>query len=233
MNPLADLPLYTRLWIKRTPSLYRSAKRITGRGADDHLCDAATEFCIEGYPSSGNSFSFALLRLANPDVRIAHHCHSAANLQLALDYGIPAACLVRRPEDAVSSRLARFGGSVRDALLEYIDFNLFALARADRLTVVPFEQVTQEPATFLRRLSQASGLAFEVEDVERLSQEARSYIKRWSEERRDVERMSLPSDERNRFKAMLRKGVQEHERYHQARDLWQRLVTHADVRPAA
>lgn len=232
MIQIADLPLYARLFVKRTPVLYRPAKRLTGRGAEDHLCDRATQICIEGYPSSGNSFSFAVLRLANPEARIAHHCHSVANLQLALDLGVPGVALIRKPEDAISSRLARFGGAVRQALLEYIDFYDFVLDRADRLTIVPFEEVTQQTGTFLHRVSQASGLAFEVDDVDDLSRQARDYIKRWSEKRQDTDRMSLPSEERNRFKAMLRKGVQEHDRFHEARHVWQQVVKQASAAAA-
>lgn len=227
MLQMANLATRTRLYVKRTPWLYRPAKRLTGRGAADHLCSRDSQLCIEGYPSSGNSFSFAVLRLANPQVRIAHHCHSAANLRIALDYGVPAICLVRDPTDAIASRLARFSGSVREAVAEYVDFHDVAFACRDRLTVVTFDEVTRDTGRFLGRVTQASGVSFEVSDVDALSRAARDYMKQWTDRNDDPGRISLPNDAREYAKQRLRASVRSSARFAEAEALWRALVRSA------
>ena len=104
---IPNLPVRTRLFIKRTPWLYRPAKHLADRHAKGKLCDATTDLCIEGYQSSGNSFSFGILRHASSKLRIAHHCHSVANLRLALDYGVPTVCLIRDPKSAIPRARSR------------------------------------------------------------------------------------------------------------------------------
>jgi hypothetical protein len=236
MFPLSDLPAYARLFVKRTPSLYRPAKRLAGHGDAGQLCDRTTDLCIEGYPSSGNSFSFALLRIANDRLRIAHHCHSVANFRLALGYGVPAVCLIRDPEDAIASRLARFKGNLRSSVLEYIDFYDFALEHRDRLTIVTFEELTGNTAAFLERVAQASGQTFDLTDIERLKQKAVAYITRWSKQHGDPERISLPSSRREISKAQLRESIRGHRRFRDARCLWEeitRLLVELPAAPAA
>ena len=223
------LPTRARLYVKRTPWLYRTAKRVTGRGAADHLCDRRTDLCIEGYPSSGNSFSFAVLRLAGPRLRIAHHCHSAANLGIALGYGIPAICLIRNPEDAIASRLARFDGRARDAVLEYVDFYAFAEARRDRLTFVTFDQVTRRTGEFLARVERECGLAFDVDDVAGLRQAATDYMTRWTARNADPARISLPVAGRERAKDGLRAAIRAAPRFAAADALWRRLAALAEA----
>ncbi|MEX2451511.1 MAG: hypothetical protein WD407_11700 [Rhodospirillales bacterium] len=229
MISLADLPVHARLFVKRTPLLYRSAKRLTGRGARDHLCDRTTDLCIEGYPSSGNSFSYAVLRLANERLRIAHHCHSVANLELALGYAIPAVCLIRDPENAITSRLARFGGDLRDAVLEYVDFYDFTLRHLDRLTVVTFEEVTQHTGVFLDRVARESGLPFAVEDVEALKPRAVAYLKQWTAKHGDPEKISLPVASRELSKAEFREAVRSERHFPDARRLWERITGQAEA----
>lgn len=225
MLSMGDLTARTRLYVKRSPWLYRAAKQMTGRGAPDHLCDRHSDLCIEGYPSSGNSFSYAVLRLANPRLRIAHHCHSTANLKIALGYGIPAVCLIRDPADAIASRLARFGGSPRAAVAEYCDFYEFAARRRDRLTVVSFEEVTRRTRDFLRRLEHECGVELPVPDIGELEREARDYMIRWSAGRGDSGRVSLPVAERERAKRALAEAIRAEPAFPAADALWRRLGT--------
>jgi hypothetical protein len=233
MLSVADMPTQARLFVKRTPWLYRPAKRLTGRGAADHLCDRATDLCIEGYPSSGNSFSFAVLCRANGGLRIAHHCHSVANFQLAFDYGIPAVCLIRRPEDAIASRLARFQGAMRSAILEYVSFYDFVLAHRDRLTVVTFDEVTRHTGIFLDRVAQATGLPFDTDDIAQIRESATDYMTRWTERNAEPENISLPRAERDRAKAKLLDEIRGTPPFGHAQLLWRRITCHSPSPPVA
>lgn len=71
----------------------------------DKLVKTNTDICIEGFPRSGNSFFFKLFKKANPEATIAHHIHSPIQLIRAVNLGIPAVALVRKPKDAIASAL--------------------------------------------------------------------------------------------------------------------------------
>ena len=69
----------------------------------------SSEFVIEGYPRSGNSFLEAYLRLLvegkkkNEEFHFGHHVHSAAQVRLGVRLKKPVVVLIRNPEDAVVS----------------------------------------------------------------------------------------------------------------------------------
>ena len=224
MVRIPNLPVRTRLFIKRTPWLYRPAKRLTDRRAKGKLCNATTDLCIEGYQSSGNSFSFAILRHANDSLRLAHHCHSVANLQLALNYGVPTVCLIRDPESAISSRVSRFGGDLEDAVLGYVDFYRFALKHIDRLIIVTFEELTQNPQGFLEKLSREIGLDFPLENVEELKEWAIGSVREWSEKRGNPDRISLPLESRGRTKARIQQDMRNCRYFPDAIAIWQQIM---------
>ncbi len=224
MAETSYLPLRTRLYIKRTPWLYRLAKQLRDPRARHLLCDKSTDICIEGYPSSGNSFSLSILRQSNQSIRIAHHCHSVANLQLALDYGIPAVCLIRHPESAISSRLARFGGNVEEALREYIDFYEFALRHIDRLVVVTFEEVTQDTAGLLKRLDRETGLNLACGNIEDLKKKSLKRINEWQEANGIPGRAPLPLAEREEAKAKIQQEIRQSRYHREAVAIWQRVM---------
>lgn len=104
-----------RILVKSYPILYRAAKQcqdILGRSSDDfstsQICGPDKDICVEGYPSSANSFLLNVLRQIRPDLTIASHTHSVANIKLAEKHGVPWVLLMRKPVQAVASRVARF-----------------------------------------------------------------------------------------------------------------------------
>ena len=214
------LPVHTRLYVKRTPWLYRLAKHLTDKRAKALLCGRNSDLCIEGYQSSGNSFSFALLRVANVKLRIAHHCHSFANLQMALDYGVPAVCLVRHPEDAISSRVARFNSDLEDSILEYIDFYELAQKQLDRLIVVTFEVLTKNTEQFLRQMAEATGKPFPLDDIDGLRVRACREMREWSEQAGLAELISLPYSPREEMKMRIRDQIRNAPQYAHACAIW-------------
>lgn len=221
-----EMPGAIRRFIKRTPLLYRPAKRMRDQRAKDLLCRRSTDLCIEGYESSGNSFSYAILRVANGKLRIAHHCHSVANLKLALHYGVPAVCLIRHPEAAISSRLARFGGTREDAVREYIDFHRFILRHIDSLVIVTFEELTQDTQRFLERLRQEAAVDLPFDDVEELKERAVRRMKERSSLWGAPEVISLPLETRETSKAQIQQELRNCPDYREAVAVWERIIQH-------
>ena len=89
---------------------------------DARLADRSSELCIEGYPSSGNTFAELTVGEVWPGLRIATHRHCIAAVKRALGLGVPTVVLIREPYGAISSCVVRFGMPLRRAVQEYRHF---------------------------------------------------------------------------------------------------------------
>jgi len=99
-----------------------------------------TQICIEGFPRSANSYAVVAFRVANPDVKIAHHLHVPAQLIQATGLGIPSVLLIRKPEEAVASFLVFQQSDQANLYLKtYIRFHKALRKLRHKLIVADFE----------------------------------------------------------------------------------------------
>ena len=105
-----------------------------------------TEIVIEGFPRSANSFAEAAFRVAQPrDVKIAHHCHAAAQVIAAAKWSIPCVVIIREPEEACRSLMMHHPGlfTARDLFKEYIIFHEHIWDCRSGFVLVTFENATK------------------------------------------------------------------------------------------
>jgi hypothetical protein len=136
--------------------------------------DRDTDFVIEGYPRSGNTFALTAFGSAQSrTVRVAHHEHAAAQVIAAIRAGIPALVLIREPEEAVLSFTIQHPHlSLGQALRSYVRFYRPLVALRDRFVLATFEEVTTDFGAVTRRVNERFGTDFAVfehtqENVER------------------------------------------------------------------
>jgi len=187
------------------PVLALPIERRRGRGP---VVDRDTDIVIEGFPSSANSFAVAAFQASQEPsaVRIAHHTHAAAQVIRAVRWSIPALVLIRRPEDAVLSQLAR-SRSLRPAtvLRSYIRFHRALLPHRGGFVVGTFDEVVADYGPVIERVNQRFGrsfVPFEHSDAEvQRIEEAIERHERSTRSAGDVERMiPLPSAVRDELK---------------------------------
>jgi hypothetical protein len=115
-GPPALYSLAAVRWHRRWRRCFRNAIALRSRlymalarqGGKDGLVDRSTELVIEGFPRCANSIAEAAFRLAQErPVRLAHHAHAAAHVLAAVEAGVPTLVLVRDPDQAVPSMIAR------------------------------------------------------------------------------------------------------------------------------
>lgn len=160
MRP-GELRLAAVTWLGYHPTLYRVFRLFRPKqGAV--MVNKSTEIVIEGYPRSGNTFAVAAFTLAQGRrVRVAHHLHAPAQIMLAARWRIPAVVLVRRPEDAVVSRVIRNRSlSVSRALAEYVGFYRAVLPLRDHFVLAPFEQVVSDFGSVIAEVNRKFGTHF-------------------------------------------------------------------------
>lgn len=141
--------------IKGSVFLYRLATRPAHAGKA--LVDAETDLCLEGFPRSANTYAYQLLKVSNPQFKIAHHTHSIANIKLALKYRIPTFVLIRAPIDALTSAVIRRNSIKQDndtrhllhAIEMYGQFYSFVLRNMTNINIVEFSTVIKSPLKFI------------------------------------------------------------------------------------
>lgn len=95
-----------RLYVAIQRYRYRKAKHMV----EKRIVSESSEIMIEGYPRCANSFAVRAFRHANDrnkQMKIATHLHSPAHIALAVSYGVPTVVLIRHPDGAVLSKLAK------------------------------------------------------------------------------------------------------------------------------
>lgn len=114
-----------------------------------------TGICIEGFPRSANSYAVVAFRLANPEVKIAHHLHVPAQLLQAVTWKIPAVFLIREPLEAVSSFMVFQNSQNADLYLKaYIRFYKVLKKVHSSLVVISFDTVIHDFDVLIKQVNQ-------------------------------------------------------------------------------
>ena len=124
--------------LELAPVAYCSVMR--RRHPEWFLVDAGTDVIIESYQSCGNTFARKAMEQANPQVRIASHSHSWANVARGLRLRKPVVVLLRHPLDAVASHTVRMRLDDLDGELgRYHRFFRRVTGVADSVVLAPFD----------------------------------------------------------------------------------------------
>jgi hypothetical protein len=110
-----------------------------------------TDFVIEGYPSSANTFAVAAFRFAQSrNFRLAHHTHVPVQVIRAIKWKIPTLVLIRKPLDLIPSAVTRLypfynisvNSCIRQVIRHYCKFYNSLLPYRNEYVIGEFEEVT-------------------------------------------------------------------------------------------
>lgn len=153
IRPLLQLKFEVRSLLAREPGLkllyqpfiWWAQKKAVGH-IDPAECTVSgeTEFVIDGFQGSGNSFAtVAFKRSQERPLRLAHHLHSPAQIIQAAKAGIPVLITIREPRGAAISLVTRWPYvSLRQALRGYVQFYEKIMEVAPKCVISPFEMTT-------------------------------------------------------------------------------------------
>jgi hypothetical protein len=159
-----------RMWCGRTPVLWHAVEAVNWRTVRrPHVrVTAATELVMDGFPSSGNSYSIAALRFACrdqgvPEPAVAHHLHNPGQILDGVRRRVPVLLLVRDPAAAAASLVSRWPYLTVDrALRAWTSFHERLLPSVDAMVVADFADVTGDFGAVTRRVNARFGTAFPV-----------------------------------------------------------------------
>ncbi len=173
--------------LEQVPGVYCSVMR--RRHPEWFLVDGDTDIVIESYQSCGNTFARKAMEHANPQVRIASHSHSWANVSRGLRLGKPVVVLMRHPIDAVASHAVRMHlDDVDRELHRYHRFFDRVIPVADRVVLAPFDVTVNRFGDVIAAVNSRYGTSFRLYDHTDPAAKAAVF------EEMDREAMSTPAE---------------------------------------
>jgi hypothetical protein len=198
--------------LARYPRLYLYLAR---RRYGSRVLGADTEIVIEGFPRCANTFAVSAFELAQDrPVAIAHHLHAAAHVVRAVEAGVPVILLVRVPEDAIASVVARKPSlDPAAAAAAYLRFYNGVAGVLDGCVVAEFGQVIGDFGDVIKRVNRRYGTSFTPfehtdENVARCFGRIESQNRERSAGRVVESAVARPSEERARRAAAARRRVE-------------------------
>lgn len=160
----------TRMRCGTAPVLWHAVELVNWRAVRrPHVrVTAATELVMDGFPSSGNSYSIGALRLACrqagvAEPAVAHHLHNPGQILEAVRRRLPVLLLVREPTAAVASLVSRWPWlTVGQGLVAWARFHERMLPAIDSMVVADFAEVTGDFGAVVRRVNARFGTTFPV-----------------------------------------------------------------------
>jgi len=179
--------------------------------------DRATEFVLDGFQGSGNSFAtVAFKSCQRTPVRLAHHLHAPAQIIQAVQWGIPTLVTLRWPADTAVSLVSRWPYlSLSQGLSAYVRFYEALLPYLDGVVVSSFPTTTQHLDEVFRAVNRRFRTSFDVfdhtpEQVERIRR--KTFLAPPEEAERQATKAALAADlNAGRCEAILREATRVYE----------------------
>lgn len=130
------------------------------------LVTGRTQLVMDGFPSSGNSFAIAALKVAcqaesTALPRVAHHLHNPGQVRAAVRRGLPTLLLVRDPRATTASALTRWPALTAEQILRnYVGYYERLRGCWPGVVVAELDQVTSDFGEVTRRVNERFGCRF-------------------------------------------------------------------------
>lgn len=151
-------PLLFKIWYY----VYRK-----NRGLKINYFNSQTNFMLDGYPRSGNTFFAGLCKKAFNQDNFIHHFHTIAPIKIALNKKLPVFILIRKPAEAISSYyLKSFALShknlpetidkrlLKNLIHDYYDYYSFVYTHKVNIHIIAFEKYIIKPFEVLNSINE-------------------------------------------------------------------------------
>lgn len=224
---------YIKLIVNRTPVVYHiffNFKKMIHK-IPHRLSGNGINLCLEGYPSSGNSIAVNLIRKLNPNLSISSHCHSVANIKLAIKYKIPAVVLIRHPSDAIASRIVRTNYPETMAILEYIDFYRIILSFIKNITVISFDELINNSEKSIKKITESTGIKFHYDNLEKVKKNVIKDIEDWFIDMKTTpEKRGLPNIKKEKMKERIKMKLEKSNYWNKAINVYNKILETTNTR---
>lgn len=181
-------------------------------GRTKNIVSRKTDIVLEGFPRSGNSHLYNLVMTrSNSDINIASHLHVIAQLSHALFLGKPIVVIVRNPIDCILSLLMMQPNiSFGAALKNYIRYYEYVMQICDKVIVIDFDVIKNNPHLALEKIRNYLNLDINVNPFDRVELDQLALIMKKTNKLQAFNNpltYGLPNTEKNERKLSLKKNL--------------------------
>jgi hypothetical protein len=225
----------SKIFLKRNMVLYQIIIIIKNKffGGKAAICDKKSKICIEGFPSSSNTYVVWMFKELFPDTHVAHHTHAIANVKLAIKNKIPCVIIIRNPLDTLSSYYFRFAKESKinldDALEYYISYyqgliELYPCLKSINSIIISSENITKNYNKYfsfigkkIMKTEVANDLSYQNDLVmNKIYSNAKNNP-------RDILRSSAPNKEKQRHKLLIKRKIMLKKKYNEIIELYTKV----------
>lgn len=125
-----------------------------------------TEFVLDGFQGSGNSFATVTFKnTQSRKVKLAHHLHSPAQIIKAVEMDLPVLVTIRDPRGGVVSLTSRWPYvTLEQALKGYIRFYGKIVPYRDRFVLSTFDRTIKQFDEVIREVNDRFGCSYDILD---------------------------------------------------------------------
>jgi len=225
-----SLLLDTRSFLGLCPHCFALVQRLSPTRRIQNMVCRNTDLCVEAPSGSGNSFFINGFKRINPDVRVAHHHHVAAQVKRGVFFRIPTVVILRDPIACVVSRTAFWKDPYMTGPVfrQWIRFFRVVEQVQDNVLIATFEYVIRKPGEVIEAINNRFDTDFE-SGFPQMGQIAEDMNRAYAQFTGGVgqNNPNLPSAEKDAANAGFRSRVKAHRLARPARDLYARLVESA------
>jgi hypothetical protein len=209
-----DIKQDVRIFASTRPRLFYPfcAVRKRNRGL---IVRKNTQFVIEGYPRSANTFAvLAFQKGESRPVRLGHHLHVPAQIMRAVEWNIPALVLIRDPVDAILSLLVRYPKlSPARCLRDYMIFYESIKHLRNGFVIGKFDDVINRHGEIIESVNRKFGTDFTpfVGTPENIAKVFADINLVHEEIGETAEQIARPTEEKNRLKRKIKDSLETEE----------------------
>jgi hypothetical protein len=193
--------------------------------AEHLVCSKKTDLCIEGFPRSANTFCVDFLMTQgkgnNKRLFLAHHTHSALNVELAILLKKPCVVLIREPVAALTSFAIYSEKEIITIAQNYVHFYR-SISKWKNILIVDFELAINDFNFVIAQINSNFGMSIPLStDLDKnnaqvgLIARERGLQRHAKDHGMFVRKNAVPNPEREKLKSEVKPLVQDFVSKHQ------------------
>lgn len=194
------------------------------------------DYYFDGYPRSGNTYTYNLIKFLFPNLKSTSHFHTVAGLKIAINYKKRSFVIIRNPQDAVISLLftkknrnqkplaLNIKKLINELLAEWLNYYSFVYENLPKLTIIEFENAINKPDEVMKIISNKFNRRFEIPDELEFKIKEYNILMKQKENSKEVSYSSLPNNDRDLFKTRNRKLIKTSSLYPLAEGLYKKII---------
>lgn len=187
------------------------------------------DFYFEGYPRSGNTYVYNLIKSLNPETESCSHLHVVAGLKIAKTLSIPSIVIIRKPEDAIASnfytQMNKKENRLENAILtevieDWIVFYSYVLKIKYKAHIISFDKFLNDKYSELNKVAHFLKMDdLNPQGFDEVLKKNDDKMK-MKENNKEISYSSLPSGKREEFKRINKEKIINHPKFQMALNIY-------------